>query len=1527
MPRNQIPVFVNSLPAQGLVDTGAACSIISGKLYRRILNSMKNGASQLVSRSENRNLLTADTSPMKVTASVDTEIKINGLLIPYTFVVIETIAYDLILGMDFLNDTSAVIDVQSNTLSLFNGLTAVTMSRSGKTIPVCTIANVEIPPFSEAILPIQVSQSKLKGNFMVEKSLAYPHRALLVARTLIDPSKRKIQCRVLNPTDTTIRLKAGTPIGSVTSVTVEQQDMSHQSTHRSEDINLPTVTEMINILESTGISFTDTAVKDKELDELITLLYRNRDLIATSLMDLPGTDVLLHRIDTGDSPPIRKRSFRHSPADMAEISRQTNEMLQAGIIEESDTPWSSPVLLVSKKDGTKRFVIDYRAVNAVTKLTSWPLPTIEDIFDRISTEHPVLWSSLDLRSGYWQTRLDPDTADRTGFQTHDGNFVFKRTPFGLCGAVQFFQQTMHKVMKGLSPSSILIYLDDCLIMGKNHGDMLDKLQKVFDKLRSAKLRIHPSKCHWSVNKVKFLGHIFDEKGIAVDDSKISIVRDFKVPTTPKKVKSWLGLCNYYRRFVKGFSQITAPLRELLKKDTRFRWNEQCQESFDKLKNALISAPILALPDFSKPFVLTTDASTTGIAYILGQRDEGGREHVICYGGRGLKPNEKKWSITDLEGLALVQGVQQYHTYLADKPFEVVSDHISLTYIQNMKLSGNNRLTRWALFLQPYKFTISYKKGELLTSADTLSRIEREENSIVNSPPDVTNNSLPHEELQADDDTFIFNCNATERTYIDFCYGDDVESINTVMAPSFTPRQLPMLEDIKSALPTCADLGDMYHYLTDGTLPTCDKQARRVILESSDFAIENGVLYHMYTPRTKHLHRAQAVVKQLCIPTPFREDIAIGLHDRNAHPGFDRLYATARTRYFWPGMYVFLKNHVITCMHCQQAKRPIHPGKTPIVSLPVPAPCTRWHIDFHGPFPDSNGMKYILLLIDSTSMWPELIATEDCTADTVVRVLFDHVIARFGLPRGISILTDNGSAFISKLSKQFCKMFGIQQFFTSPHHPQTNSRAEEFADTIHKSLRILCDKQSDWSTHLQAIAMAYRASATTNLGISPHEVLFGKPMTLAIDWGLIGSDEMISSAQAYSASIKPKLEILHQIAIENAMDSAERHAQAHNSDSSPPTFKAGDKILLFNPVTKKNECAKLKRRYLGPYIITDCKPGFNYMLKELATGKEIKRPVHANRLRALRELDNDYRMQGSYVDVRLFEGKTEHRGIDVTVRVGNIIDSNCDVIVNPANCLLKHEDGAAKTIARAAGKSLVDACNDYITTHQQLDIATPLVTTAGSLQPQIKAVMHVVGPNVNEQQFANNPLLVERKLHEAFYNCFTVADKSGNFESLACPAISSGIFGMEKWTVAHEAAKALKQFDIDTLQDPGSIRKIEFVVLSMDFADIISTVFRQTILPALTTNQLVSPTNDLLTSQVDTNADNLGNPAVPTTGKNDEWLAIEEILRHQKRRSKDFYLVKWKDTAVPSWVERKDVSEGALQHFYANRKKRKRRRRY
>jgi hypothetical protein len=1479
---NVVPVYIGTVPGRCLVDSGAFRSILSGKMYRKILK--RNGLRKTEIQSKTK-VFSADSSSIKIEAEVESDIKIGGLSIPFTFLVIENLGYDCLIGMDFLRETGAVINIQTNSLHLYDGLTSVAMTKTGDHVIARTINSITIPPLTEIVFTVKTDKILPSGNYIIEGTSKSPCHSLLVARTLINKPQKEIPCLIMNTSDRQIKLRPKTPIGTLSAVKLCESNK--QAALPKSKISID---DMRKELEAKSISFSDTALVGQDLNDLITLLYKNKDLMTNNLSEMPGTKDLYHQINTGDSPPIHKKAYRHSPQDRLEISRQVQDMLKAEIIEESFSPWSSPVLLCRKKDGTKRFVVDFRGLNSVTKLTKFPLPTIEDILDNVSSEHPTLWSSLDLKSGYFQAFLDPQTAEKTGFMTHDGNFIFKRLPMGLCGSVQFFQMLMQKVLKGMTPAKVLVYLDDILVLGKNPQDMLLKLDEVFQRFRQHNLRLHPSKCHWATARVVFLGHVFDKNGISTDPDKIKIVESFPVPDTPKRVRSYLGLVGYYRRFINNFSQISAPMRALLKKDVKFKWTTQCQDSFEKLKQSLISSPVLILPDFKRQFILTTDASFSGIAYILSQKDDSNREQVICYGGRSLHPNEINWTVSEIECLAIVEGVKHYHTYLAGSEFEIVSDHSALSFLQKMKLSENSRLTRWALFLQGYRYHISYKPGKLLTAADALSRIPRKESV----PVAVSTNSL-----------------SQERTIIDF------EEKITVAVLSETERSvLPNNADILSALTTCPDFSKIYAYLKHNILPADNESARRIILESEQYIVQDDMLFHMYVPRTKKLDRAYAVVKQLCIPTSLREIVTIQLHDNNAHIGFDRLFSTMKSRYFWPKMYTFLHRHVVTCLQCQHVKRQIHKTTTPILPSPIAQPCTKWYADFHGPFPASNNMKYILVFIDSSSMWPILVPTADTSAQTVVQALYDHVVTQFGLPRSISIVSDNGGAFISQLASTFCKTFNIQQYFTSPHHPQSNSRAEEFAQTIHNSLKVMVEHQSDWANHLQSVAYSYRASATTNLGLSPFEIIFGHSMNLPIDNSLL-PEKNIVSPQAYSKDIKAKLDILHQIAMENVKENAERYRTLRNESAKQPVFQVGDQVLLHNPITKKGECAKLKIRYIGPYVITDVEPGYNYRLHDLTTGKAMKRAVHADRIRLIQQLDNDYRFSPRMLSHPAFyKGLTPHRGINLEVSVDDIMNSTADVLVHFIDNHLQPVGAMSESISKSFGSILTTAHTTYLKKNESLHFGDTVLLTFDQTEKVLLQV--VVCDDAMSLTSDNISTLVE--------NVLCLADTLSS-QSVILPFPGIIVSDEQTWSFAHELANAICRFDATS---KGSLTSLIINGLSLLSADILSFVCRHVLQPG--GNAILTPDSSLpnatlppsiITQQND--VPSFTSSPTPVSEPSDKWFEIDRVLKDRTCKGKKEYLVQWTDGSIPTWVKRGDLTDTALKQFLLSRPKRRRRR--
>jgi len=312
---------------------------------------------------------------MEAQAVIDNDVKIEGVTSPFVFIVIERLDFDCIIGMDLLNETKAVIDIHSSLLTLFEGLTAINMTLTGQHITVSSIATVEIPPFSEAVVAVRPDRKAQKRDYIIEGCAKAPCTALMVARAIADGKRDKLSCRVLNPTEKPIKLKSGTTIGILARVAVHSMVATMKTQHKQR----ATITQMLKALANKKMSLEGVAVTGVDFDNLVTLLYENLDLFATSLADMCGTNLMMHKIDTGNSTPIRKQSYRQ-----AQIAKQTNAMLRAGITEITDSPWSSPVLLVSKKDGSKRCCVNYRALNEITELTSWSIPLLEEVLDTVS---------------------------------------------------------------------------------------------------------------------------------------------------------------------------------------------------------------------------------------------------------------------------------------------------------------------------------------------------------------------------------------------------------------------------------------------------------------------------------------------------------------------------------------------------------------------------------------------------------------------------------------------------------------------------------------------------------------------------------------------------------------------------------------------------------------------------------------------------------------------------------------------------------------------------------------------------------------------------------------------------------------------------------------------------------------------------------------------------------------------------------------------------------------------------------------
>ena len=439
--------------------------------------------------------------------------------------------------------------------------------------------------------------------------------------------------------------------------------------------------------------------------------------------DLGRVNLIKHRIDTGDSNPVALPLRRVNPQRMAVISKETEALLSKGVISHSRSPWAAPALLVPKTDGTWRFVIDFSELNKLTTKDSYPLPRIDDAIESLS--HSRIFSIMDCTAGFWQIETHPLDRHKAAFLTHDGLYEFNVMPMGLKNSPATFQRMMDTVLSGLQWRFALAYMDDVLVYSKNIEDHFSHMTQVLNRLLEAGLTIKPKKTHVFAPSLRYLGYQIDSQGTRPLPEKIKAIMEIKPPTNVSELRSFLGLTNFYRRFICKFAQIASPLYSLLKESVKWAWTSDCQKAFESLRDAIASSPVLIRPDFSKPFQLATDGSKIGYAGVLSQFDENGREHPILFISRTCTPAELNYGSSELEAAAAIWAIETLHNYIGNTHFTLITDHDSLRWL----LTGTkrNRLNRWAVRLQEFDFTIKHRAGRKHSNVDYFSRHPLNEN--------------------------------------------------------------------------------------------------------------------------------------------------------------------------------------------------------------------------------------------------------------------------------------------------------------------------------------------------------------------------------------------------------------------------------------------------------------------------------------------------------------------------------------------------------------------------------------------------------------------------------------------------------------------------------------------------------------------------------------------------------------------------------------------------------------------------------
>ena len=801
-------------------------------------------------------------------------------------------------------------------------------------------------------------------------------------------------------------------------------------------------------LEELGVKIDQSHLSEAQYLRVQQVLGKWDHIFSKGPTDLGKTDLVKHKIVLNDDTPFKQPHRRIPPGMYEEVRQHVKEMLAAGTIRESESPYSSNIVLVRKKDNSLRFCLDYRTLNNRTRKDAYALPRFDDTIDTLAGSK--YFSKLDLRSGYWQVEMEEESKPLTAFSV--GNFGFyecERLGFGLCNAPATFQRLMEKCMGELHLRECLIFIDDILIFSKTFEEHIQRLEAVFARLEEHNLKLKPSKCEFFNTSVLYLGHFVSRDGIATDPEKTEAVSNWQIPCDIASLRKFLGFAGYYRRFVKDYASIAQPLHALLEGHCTHKpkkkgkkaavpaewiWGEAQQTAFDSLKEKLTSPPVLAYADYSLPFIIHTDASGKGLGAILYQKQDG-VERVIAYASRGLRQGERRYPAHKLEFLALKWAVtDKFHDYLMGNSFEVVTDSNPLTYVlTSAKLDATGH--RWVAALANYDFSIKYRSGKQNIDADALSRLFPDTVQAICQAITV---DIPLVETVSGSDTSHLASDGVLNL-------DDISNIDW---------QKEQLEDPVLARVIHLRSGDSRP--RERLLRKESQPVQKFLREWNKLHFRENILY-----RTATLDGQP--VEQLVVPDAFKIKAMKGVHDEAGHQGKEKTLWLARQRFYWPGLEKDVVTRVESCPRCVRRKTPVKPVAQlkPIDSTyPMELVC----MDFLSLEKCKGGYEHILVITDHFTRYAQAIPCRNQTAQTTAKALYEHFIRYYSFPTRLH--SDQGRNFESRVIKELCRIAQTEKTRTTPYHPMGNGSAERFNQTLLKMLGTLDNSQkADWKSFI------------------------------------------------------------------------------------------------------------------------------------------------------------------------------------------------------------------------------------------------------------------------------------------------------------------------------------------------------------------------------------------------------------------------------------------------------------------------------
>ena len=1149
---------VNSVPSEFLVDTGATLSILSIKAW----DVLSQNSSMMLQPFQSE-VYTASGNPIDVKGKVQVMVDVNGIQC-LTEMVVADIDVDGILGLDFLKKNNCTLDMNRDILTVKGRTCKLSVDGKIGCYRISVSETVSIPSMSEVIIEGKVNVSPFQSSklgIIEPNEKSFMAGKGMVAKALVE-TRDKVPVRIVNFGQEDATLFPGTHIANLSFVS-NVHNIVDKTGKSSSTASLPEHLQDLYTRTADGLTV-------KQQKQVAKLLTKHESTFSKTDEDLGRTGIIRHKINTGKNCPI-KQPLRRLPVNMnAEADKQIDEMLKKDVIQPSSSPWASGIVMVTKKDGSKRFCVDYRKLNDITVKDAYPLPRIDAALDQLSGAG--WFSCLDLNSGYWQVDVDEADRAKTAFVSRRGLFEFKTMPFGLCNAPATFERLMETVLAGLNWQICLIYLDDIIVVGKTFDDMIRNLDEVLQKLHEAGLKLKPRKCQLFAKRVDFLGHVISGEGIQTDPKKTQAVREWPKPESLHEVRSFLGFCSYYRRFIPKFAEISKSLHKLTEKNQKFLWTKECNAAFETLKEKMVSSPILAHTDFTKPFILDTDASDQAIGAVLSQRIEG-KEHVIAYASRTLTKSERRYCVTRKELLAVINFVKYFRHYLYGRAFTVRTDHGSLRWLMKFK-NPEVQIARWLETLSSYEFKIEHRPGRVHRNADGLSRIPCRQCGMTSAGTDISGTVIHQVSAQNNDGDQVDIHKLQEES-------DDIKRLKSWILEGKRPKH--------------TEISEASYFL------------KCLWLEWPRLEVRDDLVVRRFEVLGTDIVWWQAI-----LPLSQRRTVLRYAHDikPSGHLGVRKSLNKLRQRYYWPGMRNDVSIYVAGCDKCRRRKGPIPSKHAPMQVLRSGFPMERIAVDIAGPV-SNKGNKYILVVQDYFTKWVECFPMANMEAGTVAKIVVEEVVTKFGIPNKIH--SDQGRQFESELFKEMCKLLQIEKTRTTAYHPKSDGMVEMFNRTLASMISMFVDENhSDWDELLPYMTMAYRATENETTGMSPNILMLGRETTTPLDIAF----EMPAAIKAIPANqwvweLQDRMERAHKFVREQTGKSISRQKKYHDRKLVFDNIQAGDSVYVLFPVRLVGCSRKWTSFWRGPYKVSKT---LSDVLYEVNCGRNgALQPIHIERL--------------------------------------------------------------------------------------------------------------------------------------------------------------------------------------------------------------------------------------------------------------------------------------------------------------------------